>query len=310
VRARNSENGAVGPWSKGQSFEIVNLLSPVIQPLPDSTTDTRPSISWTAIEGAVRYEIWANNLSTGQGQVLFDTNVTETSYTAPAHLAVGTYRVWVRAVNAQGLASKWSVAQDFAITAPAAPQLTAPAAEISAAMVTFMWNATTGAETYELWVSNLTTGQSPVLNETGLTDTTFATNLPVGQYRAWVRAINAAGDAGAWSVAHNFRRVHLLKPVLNFPIGLLNFNNPIYNVKTEVHAVRVEIWVDNLTTGQSQVVHETEVTNTFLLDGQRFFHFETETPLANGLYRWWARAFDADGNASTWSEAGEFTVLA
>lgn len=55
----------------------------------------QPTISWNALSGETRYDIWFDNATTGTSQVIRNTNVLTTSYTPPAPLNFGAYRVWV-----------------------------------------------------------------------------------------------------------------------------------------------------------------------------------------------------------------------
>jgi len=86
---------------------------------PDVTGPTgagigpRPELTWTAVTGAAGYDLWVDNLTTGQRQVIRELNLTATSYTPSFDLTAGTYRVWVRAIAANGPASAWSERFDF-----------------------------------------------------------------------------------------------------------------------------------------------------------------------------------------------------
>jgi hypothetical protein len=59
---------------------------------------------------------------------------------------------------------------------------------------------------YELWVNNVSTGTSRIINETTLTGLSFtpATPLAAGVYRAWVRAIGPGNVPVLWSRGVDF----------------------------------------------------------------------------------------------------------
>ncbi|MEZ6059115.1 MAG: FG-GAP-like repeat-containing protein [Planctomycetaceae bacterium] len=105
-------SGAPGPWSLPVAFNTnarVTLLTP-----GDSTSDTTPAITWTAVPGAVRYVIQVNNLTTSTTKVIYDENVTEASFTPATPLPAGEYRVWIRAISSDTFGS-WSRSLDFTI---------------------------------------------------------------------------------------------------------------------------------------------------------------------------------------------------
>ena len=58
-----------------------------------------------------------------------------------------------------------------------------------------------GAVRYDLWV-NQVGGQPQIIRQQNLTDTSYtSTNLlPIGTYRAWIRAVSSTGEVSPWSV--------------------------------------------------------------------------------------------------------------
>ena len=63
------------------------------------------TLSWNAATGANRYEIWIDYLggaSQAGAQIVHETALTRTSYSLPARLPAGGYRVWVRAIRFEG----------------------------------------------------------------------------------------------------------------------------------------------------------------------------------------------------------------
>ncbi len=79
-----------------------------------TTNNSTPNISWQAVDGAVRYELWVTNMSS-MVRVIYDTNLTVLNFTPSTPLVNAAYRVWVRAVSSTGEFSAWSVAADFTI---------------------------------------------------------------------------------------------------------------------------------------------------------------------------------------------------
>ena len=89
---------------------------------------------------------------------------------------------------------------------PNVPELVSPAngsAGVSTSP-TFTWNSTIGADTYNLVVSTNSSLSSPIINQTGLTTTSYAASgLSVGPTYYWgVEAENAYGNT--WSSIWSF----------------------------------------------------------------------------------------------------------
>ena len=85
----------------------------MINAIPTSS-DSTPTISWSPVTGAARYDVYISTASNISTAVIRDQNVTATSYTTSA-LPVGNFRVWVRAINAAGTPGTWSTAVAFTI---------------------------------------------------------------------------------------------------------------------------------------------------------------------------------------------------
>jgi hypothetical protein len=106
VRARRPDTQ--GDFSFALEFfvggrPVVNVLG--------STTDTTPTFSWGRVDGASGYEIFVqrNNPAPNEAPILRQSNIGTTSFTLPSALGKGTYRVWIRAINAAtGGFSLWS----------------------------------------------------------------------------------------------------------------------------------------------------------------------------------------------------------
>ena len=73
--------------------------NPVVNPII-STTDTTPTISWRAVDGASGYQLFMALDSSPSVPVAQQAGIGSLSFTPTVPLAKGKYRVWVRAVNA------------------------------------------------------------------------------------------------------------------------------------------------------------------------------------------------------------------
>jgi hypothetical protein len=206
------------------------------------------------------------------------------------------YRWWVRGV--QGGAGVWSAAQDFNLSL-SGPTLQAPTGTVNTAQPTFTWSTVSWADSYSIWVNNVTTGQSKALYATGITETSWkaATALTPGQsYRWWVEAVGPNGNA-IWSASENFTFT-LTAPVAKTPTGSITGTQPTFTWDGVAWADRYAVWVDDLTTGQSKVLYADTITGT---------SWQAPTALTAGRnYRWWVQGITS--NATLWSAAKDFTI--
>lgn len=213
VRAVISGTGiptVYGAWSDPSSFGT--LVPPTVTgPVGAEgfVTELRPTVEWTPIHGAATYEVLVHKRNSRPP--FLETRSNATSMTFAADLAPGTYTVWVRAVDTRGRFSDWSDPLFFEATG-GRTVITAPVEGETVDFPTFTWVAVTDAVSYEVWVSEVG-GQSPFLNVTGLTGTSYtpidaslpsSQPFPDGTYRIWVRAIFADGTTSPWSAPVTF----------------------------------------------------------------------------------------------------------
>lgn len=104
---------ASGKWSSPSNF-TVNVVARPKFASPGAITNSTPTINWTASTNAARYELWVDKVG-GSSKVIHQTNITANSHIVSAPLPSGTYRAWVRAFDASGAASVWSLALDFRV---------------------------------------------------------------------------------------------------------------------------------------------------------------------------------------------------
>jgi len=105
--------GEITNWSAPVNF--VGGAAPVIsRPTNNSASGRMPSIAWSAVDGATAYNVKIVNLA-GNVTVVATGNLSGTVFTPTTNLAAGKYRIWVRAVSAQGHLSNWSTAVDITV---------------------------------------------------------------------------------------------------------------------------------------------------------------------------------------------------
>jgi hypothetical protein len=297
--------GFTSDWSSPVDIVEAPLVPPT--PLTPSSTinNKNPTFSWNAVAGADHYDVWVSDATLGQGPALRNQAIAGTSFTfsqalTPSH----SYRFWVRALDSAGFASDWSNSLDFKEAPVAQPMLFAPLGPVGSKTPTFSWTAAAGADHYDVWVSDMTVGQGPVLrNQTVLgTSFAFAQSLTAGHnYRFWVRTIDTDGFASDWSSPLDFLVAALPAPTLNAPVGASNTLMPQFSWYAVTGAADYEIWVDDLTTGTSQVIWQQNILSN-----------SWTTPLAlnaGDTYRWWVRAFNNASEAGLWSNSQDFVAI-
>ncbi len=99
VRSSRSD-GLKGRWSAAYRFQVNTAVT--IQTPADIQPTARPTISWNPLPGAVRYDVWLNNVTTGQSEVVRNPNVVGASWTPSFDLPLSNYRIWVRGIDASG----------------------------------------------------------------------------------------------------------------------------------------------------------------------------------------------------------------
>jgi len=281
---------------------VLDHEPPVLTGPPATTPSSRPKITWNALSGAIRYDVWISNLSTGVNSFVRNIRVLGTSFVPPENLGIGRYRVWVRAIDALEVAGYWSVGRDFFVNTP--PTITSPtpnAVIASSSFPTITWSAVPDAVKYELWVNNLTTGQNRVINRAGvtaLTTTSYVSteNLPSGTYRIWVRGLNASGEAGLWSLPTT--HTVLAQPVIKQPVSGGTFDStPTFAWTAVTGATSYDLYVADAKT--KVVVLRNKFVNTTSLTAT--------TDIPSGEYMVWVRA--QSGNSfSAWSVPSALSI--
>ena len=161
----------------------------------DSMGPTSIDLSWNAVPGAARYELWAWDKD-NEWEQLDDGSLTATSHSHTGLTSGTTYYYQIRGINAEGVAGGWSDrVNEVAGDAPDAPALTTtPGYQ----QITVSWPAVTGAARYELWAW---LGSWTQIDGGALTATSYVHDgLTVGRtYYFQGRAVTSAGVMSAWS---------------------------------------------------------------------------------------------------------------
>ena len=163
----------------------------------NSSDSGKPKLTWAAVDGAAKYEIYRSTQQS-TGYSLLGTT-TSTSYVNTGAAAGKTYYYKVCAVNSAGTSAYSNIVSGRAKAAiPAAPRVTIGNSSASG-KPQLTWAAVDGAAKYEIYRS---TQQSTGFTLLGTTTSTSYVNTgaAVGKtYYYKVRALNVDGAAGAYS---------------------------------------------------------------------------------------------------------------
>ena len=294
VRAVRAD-GELLPWSQMHRFVV--RTAPSLENLVTRQTTAQPTITWDAVPGAVSYDVWLNNASTGEVQHV-RTIVTEPEWTPQEDLILSRYQLWVKAYTQDGVGSAWSTRGDFYV-APA-PVVISPVQSTFDRTPTFDFGDIAGASSYKLLVRSLNTGAT-VVDESALptSDYTRPTSLADGPYVWWACAeSDVAGYNSSWSQRQEFY-VGGLTNFRNQP-AVVNSTTPLVEWFAVTGAVRYEFQVNGVIEG-SRFIHEVNLTEN---------SFQIQTPLQiGGVYRAWVRAVSDGQGSGPWSPVYEFTVV-
>jgi hypothetical protein len=329
VRAFNAV-GEPGAWSTARYFSIDTAppAAPVLSYPANNAAVMRtvPYFYWAATATANAYQFQIDDnvdfsspaYSTPDGTTIPGGPVTVT-YVKPTSLTILVPYYWhVRARDAAGNWGPWSASWSITIlpTIPAAPTLIYPPIYglTNDSTPTLTWNPVTDGVNYHIQVDNLYTFTSPEVDGYSGGPTSFTPTNPItpdGLYFWRVQAINASGEAGAWSTLQYFTvdTTAPTAPVLSSPVdnaaGLKAIPYFYWLAAATANAYQFQI-DDNAdfssldySTPDGTIVPGTPVTVTYA----KPTGLVISTP-----YYWRARARDAAGNWSAWSGSRTITI--
>lgn len=289
-------NGTFLPWTRMHRFNVIT--APVLDDLPVRQETARPTITWPDLQGADAYDVWVNNKSTGENQVV-RTNVTASEWTPEIDLPMGRYHVWVRGLGPDGFVSNWSIRESF-YTAPP-PLIVAPVLPTFDRTPTFEWNAVAGASSYKVFVRYLVDG-SIAANVSDITETQWTpdTDFADGRYAWYVDADSTiAGFRSAWSKKQEIYIGGL--SIITAPASPADSTTPLITWLPVTGAERYSLQVNGDVEG-AKLIYETNLTSP---------QFQVTQPFVSGRgYRAWVRAVSTTGEFGPWTTAYEFDVAA
>lgn len=291
VRVRCIQGLATSDWSAAQELRIVTR--PIIAAMTPRQVTSDPQVQWDQKSQAHHYDVWVDQVNTGTTQWIRTTSLSGNVLPVSAPWPIGSYRVWVRGVSQDGLASGWSSPVSFAVVPP--PVISSPAASTFTTSPEVTWQPVSGAVSYDVFVRNQISGLTTV-QASGILGTKYQfPTVASGPYRWWVRAQGQGGIVGTWSSA------------VDLYVGGLSTLKAGYSATqksttfswTAVEgAQRYELWV-SLMPSQTRVIYQTAITATSF----------TTNALPAGSYRAWVRAVSVTGEIAPWSYPAGFVVL-
>jgi len=270
--------------------------SPTLLTPTTSDVGLRPTISWTSLSSAARYEVAVNQITGNVGQVYRNANVTGTSITIPTDLALGSHRVWVRSINSSGVAGPWSQPLAFNV-ATQANALQVLGVSLNAGQK-LDWADVPNARSYDMRLINVETG-TVLANVTNLPSSKYSglATLPPGKYRYFVRG-NTATSTGLWSDGFDYTILSI--PTLKSATAT-DTAKPTLHWNPVTGATMYEVWLSKISeTGAEQRVTSVDKTNATSIP--------VPVGLALGNYRYQVRAIDSQGKMTTWSLPSAFKV--
>ncbi|MCA9050283.1 MAG: hypothetical protein KDA89_16220, partial [Planctomycetaceae bacterium] len=266
--------------------------------VPPSVSDSRrPLLTWNSQTQFASYELWVS-LRTAESsvRVAYSRQLTTGQWAPPTDLAPGRYRAWVRGIDSSGQESLWSESIDFRVTA--APTFLTASGSVDSQRPQLSWTTVPGAGAYEIVIRNRRTAEMITVSDVSSTQWQPPSELPFGDYRAWVRA-RVDGLFGDWSNRLEISVADTPTQVaVNSQVSVVR---PVISWQPAAGAVRYELYAASANDHLASVIHRTDLTET---------EYMPEFPLPVGTFRVWIRSIDAHAEESRWSLPAVISVAA
>lgn len=214
-RVNASNASGVSGWSTTRSFTTIAAAptAPVLVSPADSAVGVaiNPTLTWKIPSGAISYQLQVSTDTGFATTVVNQSGIVAPSFALSALVNNTTYYWRVNATNAGGT-GPWSVRRNFTtiVTPPAAPVPVSPIDGAADVLIdhSIVWNASSGAASYQLQVSVSSSFATTVVNQSGITTASFAVTGLVNNTKYYWR-VNAKNSAGtsAWSATRSYTTI-------------------------------------------------------------------------------------------------------
>jgi len=309
-RVKASNVGGESPWSMVWQFTtiVAGPAAPLLSSPADNAIDipTTPILVWNTSGGAASYDLQVSTQSNFATLELDESSLSDTTFQATG-LSNSTTQYWrVRAANTGGT-SPWSAVWKFTtITAgPALPVLSVPLDTDTGVPInpTLVWNEAERATTYQLQLSISSNFSPPIVDQSGIADTSFQVPVLLNNtiYFWRVRAANAGGTSD-WSSVRHFTTIvaALAAPVLSSPADNAE------NLSVELNLV----WnaVSGAVSYQIQVSTQSDFSTGLMgQSGLPHTSFRVRGLANETTYFWRVKATNI-GGTGPWSTVWQFTT--
>jgi hypothetical protein len=303
--------GGTSAWSGIWSFTTIIAApgAPVLSsPTSGSTNEaTALTLAWGTVANAASYGVQVSTVSTFASTVSSQAGLAAIS-AAVSDLSNSTTYYWRVNATDVGGTGVWSGVWNFAtiVAIPGAPTLASPTngAGNQATSLTMSWSAVTGAASYNVLVSTVSTFASTVSSQTGLASALASVGgLGNSATYYWKASATNAAGTGVWSAVWDFTTI-MAAP------GALVLSSPTSGSTNEATALTLA-WgtVANAASYGVQV----SASSTFGTTVAAQSGLTTGSATVGGLsgstvYYWRANATDA-GGTGVWSGIWSFTTV-
>jgi hypothetical protein len=273
------------------------------------STSALPLFSWTAVAGAVSYQLDVQGISPTQPDILIPSGINSTSFQSTTPMREGTYTARVRASLGGGQFSPWSPIYDFRVLL--ATEFSGPQNQVNSSDQQVNWLPVSGVPKYELEIRDLATNSiTTEVSNSAKFDPSLITvdglrevHLPDGDYEVRVRALNASNvPLGAWNGPYSFSID--FTPEITGLAAISLVADPTFTWQPIAGADRYQIQVERVLVGGGTTV-------VFDVNTVAAASYQHNVDLLEGNYTVRVRALDqvpGQTIASKWSTVRNFTV--
>ena len=185
-------NGNASEFSVIKSITC-DCAQPVVT-ISTTASSGKPTLKWSAVDGATKYEIWRATSSTGNYTKYYTT--TSTSYTNSSAVAGSTYYYKVKAICGKSSYGDSAFSAVKSITCDCAAPVVTISTTASSGKPTLKWSAVDGATKYEIWRATSKDGTYTKMYTTSNTSYTNSSAVAGKTYYYKVKALCGKSSYG------------------------------------------------------------------------------------------------------------------